>query len=106
MLANPDKVTQEVLAQPENLILVEFGGRPIFYHVGDNNIPGIVKAWEQFKTLRHLQLEEMVRHDELASGFVRVRYGNGERIYVNHTDKTKSADGVDVAAQSFRLVRE
>ena len=105
VLANPDKVTQEVLAQPENLILVEFGGRPIFYHVGENNIPGIVKAWEQFKTLRHLQLEEMVRHDEVAPGLVRVRYGNGEKIYVNHTDAPQTADGVTVAAKEFKLVR-
>ena len=105
VLANPDKVTQEVLAQPENLILVEIGGRPIFYHVGDNNIPGIVKAWEQFKTLRHLQLEEMVRHDEVAPGLVRVPYGNGETIYVNHTDAPQTADGVTVAAKEFKLVR-
>ena len=101
VLANPDKVTQEVLAQPENLILVEFGGRPIFYHVGDNNIPGIVKAWEQFKRLRHLQLEEMAEHRELAPGVVRVTYGNGDRIYVNHTQAAASPDGVSVPAQDF-----
>ena len=104
VLSNPDKVTQEVLKQPENLILVEFGGRPIFYHVGNDNIPGIVKAYEQFKRLRHLQLEEMTRHDELAEGFVRVRYGNGDVIYVNHTDKPQTADGVTVPAMDFKLV--
>ena len=101
VLANPDKVTQEVLAQPENLILVEFGGRPIFYHVGDNNIPGIVKAWQQFKRLRHLQLEEMAEHRELAPGVVRVTYGNGDKIYVNHTKSAASPDGVTVPAQEF-----
>ena len=106
VLANPDKVTQEVLAQPENLILVEFGGRPIFYHVGDDNIPGIVKAWEQFKRLRHLQLEEMKEHRELSPGVVRVTYGNGERIYVNHTKMTASPDGVSVPAQDFVLLRD
>ena len=104
VLSNPDKVTQEVLKQPENLILLEFGGRPIFYHVGNDNIPGIVKAYEQFKRLRHLQLEEMTRHDELAEGFVRVRYGNGDVIYVNHTDKPQTADGVTVPAMDFKLV--
>ena len=103
VLSNPDKVTQEVLAQRENLILVEFGGRPIFYHVGDDNIPGIVKAYEQFKRLRHLQLEEMTRHDELADGFVRVRYGNGETIYVNHTDKSHTADGVTIPSMGFTI---
>ena len=104
VLSNPDKVTQEVLAQRENLILVEFGGRPIFYHVGDDNIPGIAKAYGQFKRLRHLQLEEMTRHDELADGFVRVRYGNGETIYVNHTDKPQTADGVTVPSMDFTIM--
>ena len=106
VLSNPDKVTQEVLNQPENLILVEFGGRPIFYHISDGNIPGIVKAYEQFKRIRHLQTEEMVRHDEVADGLVRVRYGNGETIYINHTDKLQTADGVAVPAMDFRLVHQ
>lgn len=52
----------------DNLILVEFGGRPIFYHLGKDNIPGILAAYRQFKTVRHLQLEEMTRHDELSPG--------------------------------------
>ena len=105
VLSNPDKITQEVLKQPENLILVEFGGRPIFYHVGDDNIPGIARAYEQFKSLRHLQLEEMTRHDELSEGFARVRYGNGDAIYVNHADEPRTADGVSVPAKDFLLVR-
>ena len=104
VLANPDKVTQEVLKQPENLILVEFGGRPIFYHFGDDNMPGIKKAYDQFLSLRHLQLEEMVRHDELSDGFVRVKYGNGDVIYVNHADKPQTADGVTVPPMDFKLV--
>ena len=101
VLSNPDKITQEVLAQRENLILVEFGGRPIFYHFGPTNVDGIVKAWEQFKRLRHLQLEEMAEHRELAPGVVRVTYGNGDRIYVNHTQAAASPDGVTVPAQDF-----
>lgn len=105
VLSNPDKVTQEVLQQPENLILVEFGGRSIFYHIGDDNIPGIKEAYDQFLKLRHLQLEEMVSHKELAPGFVRVFYGNGEKIYVNHTDEAKSVDGVTVAARDFKLIK-
>ena len=90
-----------MLAQRENLILVEFGGRPIFYHFGPTNVDGIVKAWEQFKRLRHLQLEEMAEHRELAPGVVRVTYGNGDRIYVNHTQAAASPDGVTVPAQDF-----
>ena len=112
VLSNPDKITQEVLSQQDNLVLVEFGGRPIFYYFNDRVMPGIVKAWEQFKKLRHLQLEEMVEHRELVAGdkpgfgLVRVTYANGDRIYVNHTTKAQSADGVSVPSQDFRLVCE
>ncbi len=116
VLSNPDKITQEVLAQPENLVLVEFGGRPIFYHIGEDNLAGIKAAYEQFKPLRHLQLEEMVEHRILEKGptfgdgtsfgkvFVRVTYGNGDRLYVNHGLTEKTADGITVPAQSFKLV--
>lgn len=111
VLSNPDKITQEVIKQPENLILVEFGGRPIFYRFDEKNIPGIRKAWDQFVKLRHLQLEEMVEHkilvegSDLVDGFARVTYGNGEKIYVNHTDKPQTADGVTVPPMDFRLVK-
>lgn len=111
VLSNPDKITQEVLAQPENLILVEFGGRPIFYSFDERNIPGIKKAWDQFVGLRHLQLEEMVEHKELIAGskpgfgLVRVTYGNGERIYVNHTQKELIADGIVVPSMSYHHLR-
>ena len=104
VLSNPDKITQEVLSQKDNLILVEYGGRPIFYYFNDRNMPGIIKAWEQFKTLRHLQLEEMVEHKEIFEGVVRVTYGNGDKVYVNHTSKPQSVDGVSLAAQDFKLV--
>ena len=104
VLSNPDRVTQGVLSPRDNLLLVEFGGRPIFYSFHDGNIPDIVKADAQFRRLRHLQLEAMTRHDELAPGLVRVAYGNGETIYVNHTERPQTADGLEIPAQDFRLV--
>lgn len=104
VLSNPDKITQEVLSPEDNLTLVEYGGRPIFYSLNERNMPGIVKAWEQFKTLRPLQLEEMTEHRILSDGFVRVTYANGARLYVNHTDKPCADGAVEVAAKSFRLL--
>ena len=56
---------------------------------------------DPFAPLRHLQLEEMAEHRELAPGVVRVTYGNGDRIYVNHTQAAASPDGVSVPAQDF-----
>lgn len=104
VLSNPDRVTQGVLSPRDNLLLVEFGGRPIFYSFHDGNIPDIVKADAQFRRLRHLQLEAMTRHDELAPGLVRVVYGNGETIYVNHAERPQTADGLEIPAQDFRLI--
>ena len=43
----------------------------------------------------------MAEHRELAPGVVRVTYGNGDRIYVNHTQAAASPDGVSVPAQDF-----
>lgn len=105
VLANPDKITQEVLGQKENLILIEFGGRPIFYHFNDKNIPAIKTAYEQFKKLRHLQVEEMVEHKELKPGVVRVTYGNGDKVYVNHTASAAEVDGVSIPATDWKLVK-
>lgn len=104
VLSNPDKITQEVLNQDDNLILVEYGGRPIFYGIGKNNFDGIVKAWQQFKGLRHLMTEEMIRHQEIAPGIVRVEYANGEAIMVNRSDKPFAISGVTVPVKDFRLL--
>ena len=106
VLANPDKITQEVLNAENNLKLVEFGGRPIFYEFGDAILPDLKKAYDQHKVLRHLQLEEMVEHRELRPGVVRVTYGNGDRVYVNHTAEAQTVDGLSLDAVSWKLVRK
>lgn len=104
VLSNPDKITQEVLSQEDNLTLVEFGGRPIFYSLSEQNFDGIVKAWNQFKTLRHLQLEEMVSHKVIAPGVIRVVYGNGEIILINRGTTPFTYGGQTVAPKNFKLV--
>ena len=105
VLSNPDRLTQNRPSRQDNLLLVEFGGRPIFYRLSEKNLDDIVASAAQFKELSHLQLEEMTRHDELKPGLVRVRYGNGEAIYVNHADRPQTADGVTVPAQEYRLCK-
>lgn len=42
----------------------------------------------------------MTGHTRLAAGVYRTSYDNGMHIYVNYTDKTVSADGVTIEAQS------
>ena len=46
----------------------------------------------------------MVEHRDVASGVVRVTYGDGSRVYVNHTDAQAEADGVRVPAMDYVLL--
>ena len=88
------------------MTLVEFGGRPIFYWVNQRNMAGIKKAYDQFMKLRHLMLEEMLSHKEVAKDVFVVTYANGERIVVNKTAATYTFAGVDVPAKDFRLIKK
>jgi hypothetical protein len=105
LLANPDKSTQEFPSGQDWLDLVEFGGRPIVYKFTDDDAERIRDLYLRFKPLRHLQLEEMVEHRDVAPGVVRVTYGDGSRVYVNHTDAPMTADAVAVPACDTLLVR-
>jgi len=103
-LANPDKSTQEFPEGQDWLDLVEFGGRPIVYNFTDDDAERIRDLYLKFKPLRHLQTEEMVEHRDVAPGVVRVTYGDGSRVYVNHTKAEVAADGVKVPAEDYHLV--
>ncbi len=105
VLHNTDKITQEWLSRENNLILVEFGGRPIFYHVSKSNIRGIKIAYDQFQELRHLMIEEMKSHKKLADGVARVKYGNGDVVIVNKSDKPFVYEGNKINAKSFKLIK-
>jgi len=104
VLHNTDKVTQGTLNQDNNLILVEFGGRPIYYGVNDNNLPHIKKAYDQYMKLRHLMLEEMLSHKEVAKYIFVVSYANGEKVVVNKTKSSYTYNGVEIPAKDFRLI--
>ena len=103
VLHNTDKFTQEVLPQLNNLTLVEFGGRPIFYSVGKHNMAGIKKAYDQFMGLRHLMLEEMMSHKRLAEKVFEIKYGDGSVIVVNKSDYPYTYNGVEVKPMDFKL---
>ena len=104
LLANPDKSTQEFPSGQDWLDLVEFGGRPIVYNFTDDDAERIRDLYQKFKPFRHLQMEEMTEHRDIAPGVVRVTYGDGSRVYVNHGASPASADGVTVPACDALLV--
>ena len=104
-LANPDKSTQEFPSGQDWLDLVEFGGRPIVYKFTDDDAERIRDLYLRFKPLRHLQLEEMTEHRDVAPGVARVTYGDGSRVYVNRTGTAVETDGVHVPAMDYALAR-
>ena len=105
VLHNTDKITQEVLSQENNLRLIEFGGRPIFYSVGTYNIEGIRQAYKQFLELRYLLLEEMLSHKEIADNVFEIKYGDGSVVVVNRTNKAFDYNGQKILAMSYKLFK-
>lgn len=103
VLSNPDKITQGKLTPEDNLKLVEFGGRPIFYAVNDNNMKDLKVSYDQFAKLRHLMLEEMISHKQLADGVFQITYSDGTEIVVNYTDKPFAHNDQTVEARNFKL---
>jgi len=102
-LANPDKTTQEFATGDDWLDLVEFGGRPIVYNFTDDDAERIRDLYNRFKPFRRLQMEEMTDHREVLPGVARVTYGDGSRVWVNHTDEPQQTDGVSVPAKGTIL---
>ena len=83
---------------------VEFGSRPILYTHTFDDIPSIVKAWREYKPVRHLQKEEMIGHRELAKNVFETRYGDGSKTICNYESLPQSAEGVRVPALGYVLI--
>ena len=85
------------------LKIVEFGGRPIFYTYKFADVPRIRKAWDEFVPVRHLQKEQMTRHDTLAPGVFRTTFGDGSKIVSNYNAAPYDWKGQAVGSVSYLL---
>ena len=89
---------------PEKALkMVEFGSRPIFYTHTFSDIPSIIKGFNEYKPVRHLQKEEMVSHRELAPEVFETVYGDGSRTVVNYGSAAQDLGGVFVPALGYLL---
>ena len=86
------------------LKIVEFGGRPIFYTYKFADVPRIKKAWDEFVPVRHLQKEQMVRHDTLAPQVFLTTFGDGSKIISNYGATPYNWNGTAVGPVSYVLV--
>ena len=90
---------------PEKALkMVEFGSRPILYTHSFSDIPSIVKAWREYKPVRHLQKEEMTGHREIGKNVFETTYGDGSRTVVNYGSDAFDLGGVSVPALGYVLI--
>jgi len=105
--ANLDWMEGDGIVDPAiSLKLVEFGGRPIFYTYKPKDVPAMKRAWEEFVPVRHLQKELMLSHKEIAPGVTATRYGNGETVVCNYTEKPYSFKNAMVPSLGYKIVRD
>ena len=83
---------------------VEFGSRPILYTHTFADVPSIVKAYREYKPVRHLQKEEMTGHRELAKDVFETSYEDGSRTICNYNAAAVALDGLDVPSMGYVLV--
>ena len=92
---------------PEERVLkvFEWGGRPMFYYsmYTDRDLVDIKRMYDQWQPLKHLQLEFIHEHVELAPGVTATRYENGEEAVCNASDATFTYRGVNLPALTYRL---
>ncbi len=126
---NPFTTTMNVTLKDRfaRLKAVEFSARPCFYFYSKFKSDG--KSWmgnedlvcatdeqlryavskikegcDVYQKLKHLQLEFVESHEELARGVFRTGYSNGESVIVNYTDRQFDAKGVSVGPEDWKLV--
>ena len=125
---NPFTTTVNVTLKDRysRLKAVEFSARPCFYFYSKFKTDGgswmgredltcatdeelrasvakIKEGYDIYRRIRHLQLEHMDVHEELAPGVFRTGYANGEFLIVNYTDRPFAYKGSTIGAEDWRL---
>ena len=105
----PDTVNYPIKSAKNHLKVIEYGGRPAFYFYskhregskGDNwlgevdmlcdtdeqlkfNVSKIKEAYDEYKSLMHLQTEFIESHKEVEENVFEVRYSNGEVLKIDY----------------------
>lgn len=80
-------------------------GRPMFYYTmyTDADLAAIKGMYDQWQPLKHLQLEFIHEHVELAPGATATRYENGEEVVCNASASPYAYRGTEIAPRTHRL---
>jgi len=110
------------------LKLIEFGGRPMFYFyskfresgtnwMGDidltcatdaelvESVRKVKEGYDEFETLKHLQLEFMESHEALTENVFRTTFSDGTRIVTNYGDTDFAVEGGNVKPLGYRVLK-
>ena len=98
----------DYLDNPENrwLKVVEYNGRPTFYYLSYKNLEPMKRAYNEYQNLRHLQLQLMTHHSEIAKNVYLTRYEFGEEVVVNYNDKPFDYNGQTIPAKGYKLFKK
>lgn len=127
VMSNPASATVNFPVKDpiERLRFYEFGGKPAIYYYSNfhgfsswmgkkdftmdtpqqlrDSVAKIKDMCEEYRRYSHLQFEYMQQHDVLSPTLRRVRYGNGETLYINYGGTPQSVDGVVIPAMDLLL---
>ncbi len=87
------------------LRLVEWGARPAIYDLTIATVPELKAIYEFYEGYKHLQLEFMDSHEEVAKGVFLVKYSDGSEIVVNYNSTPYTHKNEVVSAKSYKLFR-
>ena len=130
ILSNPSAETTNYTLKDAKTQLkqIEFGGRPAFYYHSafrddGKNWMGVTdlrcqtqkelhesgdalkRAWDEFSKLKHLQLEFMDSHEEIAKDVFVTRWANGDEIVSNYSDKDYEYRVETVKPMKYAFIR-
>ena len=96
----------DYLDNPEKrwLKTIEFGGRPTFYYTDYKNLKPMKRAYDEFQKLKHLQLQFMQNHAEIAKDVFATTYENGEEVVVNYRAEPFEYRGQKIPAKGYKLI--
>jgi len=85
------------------LKVLEWGGRPTFYFNKYTTLEPLKRMYDIWQPLKHLQLEFIDNHREVAEGVFVTTWANAEEIAVNYSKKTFVYRGETVAPLGYRF---
>jgi hypothetical protein len=87
------------------LRLVEWGARPAIYDLTIATVPELKAIYDFYEGYKHLQLEFMDSHQEVAKGVFLVKYSDGSEIVVNYNDTPYTYKNQVVSSKNYKLFK-